>query len=264
MSGWAQNHLRRRVYRQLDPRAWERPGLSPLNTVIVVAILVSVGIAITQTEPSLSSFWAQALDMADLVSLGLFAIEYFARLWAAAESPIEGSVLHRRWAFIRSSSAILDLIVVVSGFAPMILPNLAVLRFARLVRIGRMGRLGRFSRAIDHLRYAITSHRAELLLTVILAVMLLVIGASALYWAEGDVQPDKFGSIPRALWWAVITLTTIGYGDVFPVTSLGKVIAGVVAMAGVGVVALPTGILAAGFREAIERDRHERGRSDQK
>ena len=237
--------------------------MSPVNTAIVLAILASVAVAIVQTEPTLSGFWVRTLEAADLVGLALFAIEYVARLWAAANSPVEGSALYRRWRFVRSPAAILDLIVVVSGFAPMILPNLAVLRFARLIRIARMGRLGRFSRAIDYLRDAVTSRRAELLLTLMLAIMLLVIGASALYWAEGDVQPDKFGSIPRALWWAVITLTTIGYGDVYPVTPLGKVIASVVAMAGVGLVALPTGILAAGFREAIERDSREREVRDQ-
>jgi len=83
----------------------------------------------------------------------------------------------------------------------------------------------------------------------------LIAGATALYWAEGSVQPDKFGSIPRSLWWAAVTLTTIGYGDVLPITPLGKFIAVLVAVAGIGLVALPTGILASGFSEAVQRER---------
>ena len=87
------------------------------------------------------------------------------------------------------------------------------------------------------------------------AIGLLVFGATALYLVEGHIQPDKFGSIPRSLWWAIITLTTIGYGDVYPVTVVGKIIAGFVAICGIGLIAMPTGILAAAFSDAMERSR---------
>ena len=83
----------------------------------------------------------------------------------------------------------------------------------------------------------------------------MIFGATALYWLEGEGQPDKFGSIPRALWWAVITLTTIGYGDVFPITPLGKIVASVVAFSGIGLLAMPTGILAAALSDAVQKSR---------
>ncbi len=127
------------------------------------------------------------------------------------------------------------------------------LRLIRLIRILSLAKLGRLSSALRHLGDAILSRRYELLATLGLAVCLLVIGASALYWLEGALQPDKFGSIPRALWWSVITLTTIGYGDVYPITVAGKYVAGIVAVAGIGVIALPTGILAAAFSDAVQR-----------
>lgn len=198
---------------------------------------------------------ARGLDAIERMTLALFGVEYLARFWAAAERPGDSGATGRRWRFARSPAALLDLLVIAGGALPLVLPNLAVLRFARLLRIARLARLGRFSRAVDHLWHIVRTRRYELALTAGLAAMLLVLGASAMYWAEGGVQPAKFGSIPRALWWSVVTLTTIGYGDVYPVTPLGKVVAGLFAMAGVGLVALPTGILAAGFREAIDRDR---------
>jgi voltage-gated potassium channel len=101
---------------------------------------------------------------------------------------------------------------------------------------------------------AVHSRRYELGLTMGLAVGLLLVGAAALYWIEGDLQPEKFGSIPRALWWAVITMTTIGYGDVYPITPLGKFVAALVAIAGIGLIAMPTGILAAAFSDAMRKD----------
>jgi voltage-gated potassium channel len=108
------------------------------------------------------------------------------------------------------------------------------------------------SAAIARLSAAVISKRYELMLTLGLAAGVLILGASALHWVEGEVQPDKFGSIPRSLWWAVITLTTIGYGDVYPITAAGKFVAAIVALAGVGLIALPAGILAGAFSEAVQ------------
>jgi voltage-gated potassium channel len=102
---------------------------------------------------------------------------------------------------------------------------------------------------------AVRSRKDELIVTAGLAVAVVLFGATALYWAEGVVQPDKFGSIPRSIWWAVVTLTTIGYGDAYPVTALGKVLAAMVAIAGIALIAMPTGILAASFSDALARDR---------
>ena len=93
-----------------------------------------------------------------------------------------------------------------------------------------------------------------------LAVTVLVFGATALHLIEGDLQPDKFGSIPRAMWWSVITLTTIGYGDVYPITVLGKIFAALVAVAGIGLIAMPTGILASAFSEAVRDDARNDGK----
>jgi voltage-gated potassium channel len=130
----------------------------------------------------------------------------------------------------------------------------------RVLRLVRLAKLGRLSRAWNDIVSAVHSRRDELLLTLGLAFILILFSSTLMYWAEGGVQPDKFGSIPRSFWWAVVTLTTVGYGDVYPITPLGEFCAGLVAIAGIGVIALPTGILAAAFSDTVQRrkaDRHE-------
>lgn len=117
------------------------------------------------------------------------------------------------------------------------------------------------SRAWRDIAAAIHSRRTELILTLGLALIAMLVASTFLYWAEGDVQPDKFGSIPRALWWSVVTLTTVGYGDVYPVTPLGKIFAAILAVGGIGLIALPTGILAAAFSDAMQR-RRERDQAE--
>ena len=248
-------NLRSRAYNQLEPTGRGSAGLSLTNFLVVSAVLLSVTLSILETEPTLYDPYKHLFEATEGFLTALFSIEYAARLWSAAEASGEGSQFKKRFKFTVSLAGLLDLVVLVVAWAPFFTANLALLRFVRLARIARLAKLGRFSRAAKHLHYAVTTRAYELMLAVSLAVILLIFGATALYWIEGDIQPDKFGSIPRALWWSVVTLTTVGYGDVSPITPLGKVIAGLVAVAGIGLVALPTGILASGFSEAVQRER---------
>lgn len=182
----------------------------------------------------------------------LFAAEYLARLWTCVEDRRPGErAWRRRLRFMLTPSALFDLFTIAVTFASFIGINALAFRLVRLLRILRLAKLGRMSSALTLLLETVRSRRYELTVTLGLAVTVLVLGAMALYWLEGDLQPAQFGSIPRALWWAVVTLTTIGYGDAYPVTAAGKAMAAVVAFAGIGLIAMPTGILASGFSEAV-------------
>ncbi|RYH00141.1 MAG: ion transporter [Alphaproteobacteria bacterium] len=251
----AKKRLREIVHTQLDPGAWRGRGLSPVNKVLVAAILAATLVAILATEPVLAKTYAGVLTALELGFGVLFAFEYLARLWSVVERNQLGlSPLKTRIRFVLSPPAIVDLLIIIITLVPFLAINVMALRLVRLLRILRLAKLGRMSEALRLLYGVVSSRRYELLVTLGLAATMLIFGASALYWVEGDIQPDKFGSVPRALWWAVITLTTIGYGDVYPITAVGKCIAGFVAIAGIGLIAMPTGILAAGFSDAV-RDR---------
>lgn len=258
--------IRQRVFEQLDPTSWPRMAMSPTNKFLVVLILTATLVAILETEPWMEARYARWFIVAEMCFGLLFAVEYLARLWTAVEEPGEASTARKRLRFIFSPSGIIDLVVVLATFAPFVTANVAVIRLLRLVRMIRLAKLGRLSGALRTLHTAVYSRRFELGVTLCLGAMLLVLGASALYWVEGEVQPDKFGSIPRSLWWAVITMTTIGYGDVYPVTSAGKFLASLVAIGGIGLIAMPTGILAAAFSDAMQEHRRagaDNGEEDQ-
>ena len=252
---WRSMSLRRRVHVQLDPRAWPKRGLSPVNKLLASVILVGTAAVILDTEPELADRYG-ALFLGVELGIGVvFAVEYVARVWAAAECASDRPDWLKRVRFAVSKSGLIDLLVIVATLAPFLGSEAIALRLLRLMRLLQLAKLGRMSAAMRHLVGAVASRRDELALTILLALCLMTAGATALFWLEGEAQPDKFGSIPRALWWAVITLTTIGYGDVFPITPLGKIVAAIVAFTGIGLIAMPTGILAAAFSDAVQRNR---------
>ena len=157
-----------------------------------------------------------------------------------------------KWLF--SLPTLIDLLALGPAlFSAGVMPSYG-LRLLRLLRILRIARLGRFSRAWGVLAHAIASRRDELIVTLLAALFVMLISATALYLVEGPVQPRKFGSIPRAMWWSLVTLTTIGYGDVTPVTPLGKILAGLTAFLGIGLIAAPTGIIASALSQAAHRE----------
>lgn len=249
----AMKQLRQRLHRQLDPQAWRTNGLSPLNTFLVIAILVATASAIIQTEPTLSTAYAEPFRVLELGLGILFGLEYLGRLWTIPDRQPNRSALSQRVEYALQPAALLDLFTVLITLLPFITINVMALRLIRLLRILRLAKLRRMSAALRLLYDVVGSRKYELAVTLALALTVLILGASALYWIEGSLQPEQFGSIPRALWWAVITLTTIGYGDAYPITAAGKFVAAIVAISGIGLIAMPTGILASAFGDAVRR-----------
>ncbi|MCB2073147.1 MAG: ion transporter [Novosphingobium sp.] len=247
--------LRNKTYRQLFARAEAGGKLTPFNRFMVVVIIAAVALSIIGTEPTIVRSHRNAFIALEMFFGVVFAVEYAGRVWSVAESDGDGSALGKRLRFIVSPMAIIDLVVVVASLSPFFFSDAAILRLVRLLRLAALAKFGRFSRALQELARAIAERRYELFVTMALAGMLLLFGATALYWAEREVQPEAFGSIPRSLWWSIITLTTVGYGDVSPITPIGKFLASLVALGGIGLVAMPTGIMAAAFSEAMQRHR---------
>ena len=260
-AGLFASKARQELWRQLDQKAYGDEGLSPINKAVVLVVVIASLIGIIGTEDTINDRWPELFDYSDIVFAWLFCFEYLVRLWVEGENPKYGGILGRcRYAL--TPAAIIDLV----AFLPVLITpgsNLFLLRTFRLLRILRLARLGRFSLAVDRLSYAVRERREELLLSLMLAIPILVFSAATMYLLEGESNPEGFGSIPRALWWSVCTLTTVGYGDIYPHTVLGKICSGLTAILGIGLIAMPTGILAAAFSDAFQQARiHSETKSD--
>jgi voltage-gated potassium channel len=253
----AAHALRKAAYRHLEPSAWPRKGLSPINLVLVVLIIIAVVSAVIETEPMIARGNDHLFDYLELAIGMIFSIEYVARVWVSVENPRFARARYPRLRYIVSPMAIIDLLAIIPTFFAFGGAPSLVLRFLRVLRMLRLAKLGRTSDAWHDIREAILERRHEFGLILGLLLITILVSGSLLYVAEAEAQPDKFGSIPRALWWAIVTLTTVGYGDAYPVTVLGRFLAGVIAITGVTVIALPTGIFAASFSDAMDRRRQK-------
>lgn len=218
---------------------------------IMVLILLNVVTVMLETVDWIYAVYARELYLVEVVSVAIFSVEYLGRLWAAPEHPDYSRPIRGRIRFALSPYMIVDLLAILPFFVGAF-TDLRFLRALRLFRFLRLLKLARYSESLRLFVRALRMKREQLIITSIVGTILLLVSSSMMYFAERNAQPDEFSSIPAALYWGVITLTTVGYGDVTPVTTLGKALGMVVAITGIGVFALPASIMASGFIEAAK------------
>lgn len=247
---------RHKLALQLDPELNPREGLTPLNALITFIIIVGIITAVLQTEVKIYQGNEHWFRLTELAFGSLFLLEYCARVWTC----VENDKVRSRWRYVLSWVAMADLMAVMVAFSVYLGNGGILLRLLLLIRVLQLARLGRFSMAMECIIEAVRSRGYELLVSAIFAGLLLLISSTLLYLVEGPHQPEAFGSILRSAWWAIATLTTVGYGDVYPITALGRFLAGVTAITGVCIIAVPTGILASAFSDAINtaKERHRK------
>lgn len=261
--------LRYKLYHQMEPSAREKNGLSPFNLFIVILVLLSFLALALETEPTLGEDWVQAIKIFNVAIIVIFAVEYVLRLWAAGENPKYRGVTGRV-RYIFSGYALADLVAFLPELLWILLApegsNEQIVMVLRVLRLARLAKISRFIPAFDVLGATLSRAGQQLFTTLAMAMALVYISAVLLYFVEGvgGEQQESFASIPRAIWWAIATLTTVGYGDVYPVTPLGRFFASVIAVAGIGMVALPAGVFASAFSDELrERENAKLERRNQ-
>ncbi|MBP2145138.1 voltage-gated potassium channel [Methanofollis sp. W23] len=254
-----QTMFRYRVYNVLE--GTDEGGMigEVLNVFIIALIVANVTAVVLATDASLYQAYQSLFDWFEVVSVAIFTVEYALRLWTAPCNPRFAGP-GGRVRFATSPLALIDLVAIMPFYLPMVLPlDLRILRMLRLVRIFRLFKLYRYSEALRMLERVIKAEKEALVVVGFVLLVLLILTSTVMYFVEHTAQPEAFSSIPMAMWWAVATLTTVGYGDVYPVTPLGKLLGGFIAILGIGMFALPAGILASAFGDEI-RGRHEKKR----
>lgn len=250
----ARETLRRKLYLILEGgHAGGWIGLTVEIGLVLLILLNVIGFTLQSVPQIRQPYWLD-LEVFEAVSVLIFTIEYILRLWVSMEDPLlqQKGPWRGRISAAFKPLMIIDFLAIAPVYFSLFLPVLDF-RFLRLVRLLRLLKIARYSPALSTLGEVIVSERRALFGTLLVLFCATIFAAAAMHAAEGAVQPSKFGTIPSAMWWAITTLTTVGYGDEVPVTLLGRLIAGVTMITGMGILALPVGIVATGFIETIHR-----------
>lgn len=183
----------------------------------------------------------------------IFTIEYLLRLYVSDFTHPSGNRIKSAFKFIFSFHGIIDLLAILPFYLPMLIKtDLRFLRALRLTRILRILKMNRYNNWLHIITEVINDKKQPLAITVFFAFIILVISSFLMYFLEGEAQPEAFPNIPAAFWWAIATLTTVGYGDIYPITAMGKLVSGIIAFLGIGIIALPTGLISVGFMDKVE------------
>lgn len=241
------NHWRKTLFHILHKPSAQNPWARYVNYLLAALIVSNALLVAIETLPSMGPAFRAYFLAFEVLSTSIFALEYLARLWVSVEQGRYAQPVMGRLRYALSPLAVLDLIVILTFWSAV---DLRFLRVARMVRLLKVLNMAHFEHSLQRLGAALSRRRELLIVAVVMMVLCIYASAAVLFQLEHTAQPEVFSSIPQTLWWAITALTTIGYGDMVPVTALGKLCAGLISVCGIGVFALPTAIVTAAIVEA--------------
>jgi voltage-gated potassium channel len=245
--------MRRRIYEILEV-AREGDRVSHLFDVgLMILIVLNVVAILAESTVDLHRGNEHLFRDFEVFSVAVFSFEYVLRIWSCTSDPRFSHPVRGRLAYLAQPMLVVDLLAILPFYVAFLHVDLRVLRALRLLRILRLMKLARYSHALQVFGRVLRAKSPELLSTILLMLLMLVVASSLMFSVENEAQPQVFSSIPVTMWWGVATLTTVGYGDMAPVTGLGRLLGSVIAVLGIGMFALPAGILGAAFTEEMRR-----------
>lgn len=247
--------LRGKVHALLEPTGHSGQLRTYVDNFIVFWVLVSIFSVVFESVVSVREVFAREFDVIDHIAFWIFTVEYAARLYCAPEHPVFKKAWSPRLAFARNGQSIVDLLAILPFLLELVVANQLDLRFLRVFRLMRLLKLTRYTSATHTLYKVVKREWQVIFASVFVMLLLVVLTASMGYLFEHEAQPDKFENIPQSIYWAVVTLASVGYGDISPVTPMGRALTVVLALLGIGIFAIPAGLLASAFTDQLRIDR---------
>ena len=251
--------VKEKVFRLID-RGDSKENYSGklFEIIIIILIIASIVEIILESFETINNAYSSYFRIFEIFTVVIFSIEYLLRLWTADLKFKNESKIDSRIKFIISGTGIIDLLAILPFYLPLIFKfDLRFIRILRVIRLTRILKLNRSTKAFKIIGSIFIEKRSELAITIFVAFVIMLISSAIMYNLEHEVQKEAFPDIISTFWWAIATLTTVGYGDVYPITGWGKLISGIIALLGIGLVALPTGIISSGFFEKVESEKNK-------
>lgn len=247
--------IKRRTYEIIEKDDANDKASHLFDLLILILIVTNTVAIVLESFKMLNIMYSAQFRIFEIFSVIVFSIEYILRIWTSDIGyPSQKGKCGSVFKYIFSMMAIIDLLAIIPFYLPMFFPvDLRFLRMFRISRLLRVFKINRYTKALSLIADVIKDKKDELLATVFVMGFVILITSTMMYYFETEVQPEAFPNIVASFWWSLSTLTPIGYVDFYPITNMGKIFAGVISILGIGLVALPTGIISSGFIAALNR-----------